>query len=405
MFIGSCSAIRNNPCDSHGYDAHVNHDKPDGRKNIMAPAPPVCMDENAGDEISEMVHARFTVSETIRDTYIMEFRIEDWDYSERFADLARELDGSPYVGRLVKRQGGIYVTVQKFIASKPGRIMSSSWTPRILFGVVCIFVMIDGYYRTAMANQLAYVGEPIQMAVLYTLALLGILGVHEAGHLVAARFHRLKTTWPFFIPGLPILGIPTFGAFIRSSALTINRRILFDVAIAGPVAGAVVAIIVALAGAWSAPFLDEQTAGMLRDRGILFEFQFGEPLLLYGALEVFGKNSDGIVVLTPVLWASWIGFLITFLNLLPAWQLDGGHMSRTMLGARPHMYATFGSMAVLVLLNYWVMALLILALSMRNPAATPMDEVTPLPRNRRIAYAGVAVLAVVCAPLPSGLLP
>ena len=363
------------------------------------------MDESASDEISDMVHARFTVAETMRDTYIMEFRIEDEDYSERFADLARELDGGPYVGRLVKRQGSIYVTVQKFVASKPGRIMSSAWTPRILFGVVCVFVMIDGYYRTAMANQLAYVGEPIQMAVLYTLSLLGILGVHEAGHLVAARFHRLKTTWPFFIPGLPILGIPTFGAFIRSSALTINRRILFDVAIAGPVAGAVVAIIVALAGAWSAPLLDEQTAEMLRDRGILFDFQFGEPLLLYGALEVFGKNADGIVVLTPVLWASWIGFLITFLNLLPAWQLDGGHMSRTMLGARPHMYATFGSMVVLVLLNYWVMALLILALSIRNPAATPMDEVTPLPRNRRMAYAGVAVLAVVCAPLPAGLLP
>lgn len=363
------------------------------------------MDESAGDEISNMVHARFTVSETLRDTYIIEFRIEDEDYSERFADLARELDGSPYVGRLVKRQGGIYVTVQKFFAAKPGRIMSSPWTPRILFGVVCIFVMIDGYYRTAMANQLAYVGEPVQMAILYTLALLGILGVHEAGHLAAARFHRLKTTWPFFIPGLPILGIPTFGAFIRSSALTINRRILFDVAIAGPVAGAVVAITVALAGAWSAPLLDIQTADMLRDRGILFDFQFGEPLLLYGALEVFGKNTDGVVVLTPVLWASWIGFLITFLNLLPAWQLDGGHMARTMLGARIHTYATFASMAVLVLLNYWVMALLILALSLRNPAATPMDEVTPLPRNRKRAYIGVAVLAVVCAPLPAGLLP
>ena len=377
----------------------------DGRKDIMVPTLPVRMDENAGDQISDMVHARFTVAETLRDTYVIEFRIEDEDYSERFADLARELDGSPYVGRLVKRQGGIYVTVQKFVAAKPGRILASPWTPRILFGVVCIFVMIDGYYRTAMANQLAYVGEPIQMAALYTLALLGILGVHEAGHLAAARFHRLKTTWPFFIPGLPILGIPTFGAFIRSSALTINRRILFDVAIAGPVAGAAVAITVALAGAWSAPLLDMQTADMLRDRGILFDFQFGEPLLLYGALEVFGKNADGIVVLTPVLWASWIGFLITFLNLLPAWQLDGGHMSRTMLGARPHMYATFASMVVLVLLNYWVMALLILALSIRNPAATPMDEVTPLPCNRKWAYVGVAVLAVVCAPLPAGLLP
>lgn len=361
------------------------------------------MDEYTQDEISEIIHARFTVTDTQMSMYAIKFCIADEDYSERFANLARELDGGLYLSRLIRQDGNLYIIVQKFIAPKPSRILASSWTPRILFGIVCAFVGIDGYYRTTMANQLAYVGEPLQMAILYTLALLGILGVHEAGHLTAARVHRLKTTWPFFIPGLPILGIPTFGAFIRSSALTINRRILFDVAIAGPVAGAVVAITVALAGAWSAPFLDVQTADALRDRGILFDFQFGQPLLLYGALEVFGKNADGTVVLTPVLWASWIGFLITFLNLLPAWQLDGGHMARTMMGARLHQYATFASMAVLVLLNYWVMAVLILALSIRNPAVTPLDEVTPLPRNRKRAYIGVAVLAIVCAPLPAGL--
>ena len=376
-----------------------------GRKDIMAPVDPARVDEPDQDKIVEMVHSRFTVAETIKSTYAIEFRIEDADYSERFADLARELDGGVYVGRLVRQRGGIYVVVQKFASQKPGRILSSPWTPRILFGVVCAFVAADGYYRTTLANQLAYVGDPLQMAVLYTLALLGILGVHEAGHLAAARIHRLKTTWPFFIPGLPVLGIPTFGAFIRSSGLTINRRILFDVAIAGPVAGAVVAVTVALMGAWSAPFLDTQTADMLRDRGILFDFQFGQPLLLYGALEVFGKNSGGIVVLTPVLWASWIGFLITFLNLLPAWQLDGGHMSRTLMRAKTHQYATFASMAVLVLLNYWVMALLILVLSMRNPSVTPLDDVTPLPRSRKRAYIGVVALAVLCAPLPAWLLP
>jgi len=104
------------------------------------------------------------------------------------------------------------------------------------------------------------------------------------------------------------------------------------------------------------------------------------------------------------MFAAWIGFLITFLNLLPAWQLDGGHMARTLLGAKLHRYATYGSMAILVLLNYWLMALLILFMSSRNPGATPLDDISPLSRNRKLAYLGIIVLAVLCAPLPSGFL-
>lgn len=361
--------------------------------------------EPSQDDIAWMIQDRFTVIETTKGLYSMEFRIQNHDYARRFTRLAMELEGGIYVARLVRQNGGIYVVVQKFIQKKPGRIMSSSWTPRLLFGVVCAFVAIDGYYRTTSTNQLTYVGEPVQMAVIYTLALLGILGVHELGHLAAARVHRLKTTWPFFIPGLPIVGIPTFGAFIRSSGITINRSILFDVAIAGPVAGMVVAVVVTILGAWSAPFLDDDTVSDLRAQGILGDFQFGQPLLMYGALEIFDKNSNGTVVLTPLLWASWIGMLITFLNLLPAWHLDGGHMARTLLGEKIHRYATYGSMGVLVLLNYWVMALLILVLSMRNPAAVPLDDVTPLTPGRKRAYICIIVLAVICAPLPSGILP
>ena len=98
----------------------------------------------------------------------------------------------------------------------------------------------------------------------------------------------------------------------------------------------------------------------------------------------------------------WI--LITFLNLLPAWQLDGGHMARTLLGPKMHRYATYGSMAILVLLNYWVMAMLIFIMSSRSPSASPLDDISPLSRNRKLAYIGIIGLAILCAPLPSGFL-
>jgi len=120
--------------------------------------------------------------------------------------------------------------------------------------------MVDGYYRTSGTNSIVEIGDPLEMAGIYTLSLLGILGVHELGHILAAKAHGLKTSWPYFIPGLPVIGIPTFGAFIQSKGLTINREILFDVAIAGPIAGLVIAIIVSIYGAYTAPILDPTIA-------------------------------------------------------------------------------------------------------------------------------------------------
>jgi membrane-associated protease RseP (regulator of RpoE activity) len=264
--------------------------------------------------------------------------------------------------------------------------------------------MIDGYYRTSGTNAIVEIGDPFQMAIVYTLALLGILGTHELGHIIAAKMHRLKTSWPYFIPGLPVIGIPTFGAFIQSKGLTINRRILFDVAIAGPIAGLVITMIVSLYGAYTAPILDQEIAEGLFANKILVEWEQGEPLLMTASLAVFGKGGPGHeVIMTPVMFAAWIGFLITFLNLLPAWQLDGGHMARTLLGQKIHRYATYGSMLVLVLLNFWLMAVLILVMSTKNPSATPLDDISPITRNRKIAYIGIIVLAFLCAPLPSGL--
>lgn len=358
------------------------------------------------EDVITLVNSMFEVEDYTKTLYALEFKIGDIDFKTKFEELARKLEGISYACKLEQMPDGKYIIIQRFAPKKQNRILNASWTPRILFAVVVGFVMIDGYYRTVGTNAIVDIGDPFQMAVIYTLSLLGILGIHESGHLIAAKIHKLNTTWPYFIPGLPIIGIPTFGAFIQSRGLTINREILFDVAIAGPIAGLIVAIIVALYGAYTAPVIDADMASQLFEDGNLVEFSFGEPLFLTAALAVFGKGGEGQeVILTPILWASWIGFLITFLNMLPAWQLDGGHLARTLLGAKLHRYATYGSMAILVLLDYWLMAILILILSSKNPSATPLDDVSPLTKNRKLAYIGIIVLAVLCAPLPNGLLP
>ena len=362
------------------------------------------MEEDSQEGIISLVNSIFNVGEFTKTEFTLEFKITDVKFKTKFEDLARALENRNYVCKLLKKDDGIYIEIQKFTIKKSRKWLNATWTPRLLFAIVISFVMIDGYYRTSGTNAIIEIGDPFQMAIVYTLALLGILGTHELGHIIAAKAHRLKTSWPYFIPGLPILGIPTFGAFIQSKGLTINRSILFDVAIAGPIAGLVITIIVSLYGAYTAPILDQGIAEGLFAEQILVEWEQGEPLLMTASLAVFGKGGPGHeVIMTPVMFAAWIGFLITFLNLLPAWQLDGGHMARTLLGQKIHRYATYGSMLVLVLLNYWLMAILILVMSTKNPSATPLDDITPLTKNRKLAYIGIIILAVLCAPLPSGL--
>jgi len=306
------------------------------------------MEENSQEEVISIVNSMFEVNDFTKTEFSLEFQIEDIEFKSKFEELARRLENMSFICRLQESDGAKYVSIQKFAPRKQRKWLSTAWTPRILFAVVISFVMIDGYYRTSGTNSIVEIGDPLEMAGIYTLSLLGILGVHELGHIIAARAHGLKTTWPYFIPGLPVIGIPTFGAFIQSKGLTINREILFDVAIAGPIAGLVITIIVSMYGAYTAPILDQEFAEVLFEESKLIEWNQGESLLMSASLAMFGKGGTGYeVIMTPVLFAAWIGFLITFLNLLPAWQLDGGHMARTLIGPKIHRYATFGSIGFL----------------------------------------------------------
>ena len=368
--------------------------------------------EPSADEVVEIVSAALDVEDVKIRPEVIQFRLvrpagsPGPEFRDSFAALARRLERMDVACSTAVSGERLYV-MASVVPPRSGRRLGMSETTiaRLLFAAVVAFVMVDGYYRTVAANTVLHIGDPLESAVVYTVSLLGILGVHEAGHLAASRWHGVRTSWPFFIPGIPVYGIPTFGAFIRSRGLTVNRVILFDIAIAGPVAGLAVAVLVALYGAHEAPVIPPELYSPGPDgRAVLEEWGQGEPLLMTAALAAFGKGGPGSeVLLTPVLFAAWIGFLVTFLNMLPAWQLDGGHMARTLLGHDRHRYATYASMGVLVVLGYWFMALLILAMSMRGMSARPLDDVSPLPRSRVYAYAAIVGLAALCAPLPSSL--
>ena len=358
------------------------------------------MSEPTQEEVISVVSSIFQVSNIESTLETMRFKIDDMEFKNKFVHLAQKLESRDLLCRIQKSPEGLFILVNRFPPRKQRKWLSGTWLPRILFSVVVVLVMIDGYYRTVGTNSIVNIGDPFEMAVIYTVSLLGILGIHETGHLVAAKLHKLKTSWPYFIPGIPIYGIPTFGAVITSRGLTVNRHILFDVAIAGPIAGLVIAVLVSIYGASTAPVLDEDLAQELFAESRLLEFN--EPLLMKATLAMFGKGGDDQVLMTPVLFAAWLGFFITFINLLPAWQLDGGHMARALFGQKWHRIATYASVGILFWpLKLFLMAMFILFMSSRNPGAMPLDDVSPVPNNRKFMYVAVIVLAILCAPFPS----
>jgi len=359
--------------------------------------------EPTAERIISTVSSIFDVTRIERSLDTIRFGIQEDDIKSKFVALSQKLDAIDMIARVRRSGSSMEITVNRAKSKENRWFFSSPWIPRVLFAVVIAFVMTNGYYRAIDANRIVDIGDPFGVAVVFTLGLLGILGVHELGHMVMLKYHRIKTTWPYFIPGIPIGGIPTFGAvIIQSKGLTINRETLFDVAIAGPIAGLVITIIVVFVGAYTAPIIPEDVAGQLYNDGVLIGWDMGEPVLMKAALAAFGKGAGGAeVLMTPLLFAAWFGFLITFLNMLPAWQLDGGHMARTMLGQKWHRMATYASAAILIWpLEFWFMGLMILLLSSRNTGAHILDDVSPLPRSRKYAFAGIAILAALCAPIP-----
>jgi len=359
------------------------------------------MTEPSQDDVTQIVSSIFDIQETVVFAETLRFKIDSYDFKDKFVKLAQNLELLGMVTRLEKSYDGLYLDISR-IAKPKKKWLSKSFVPRILFVVTVIMVLIDGYYRTDFVNSLSFIGSPTEMSILYAFSLIGILGVHESGHLIAAKKHKIKTTWPYFIPGVPVFGIPTFGALIQSRGLTINRDILFDVAIAGPIAGLIIAIIVSMFGALTSPVIDNMLADELNDGWQLMEMNM--PIFMIISLEIFDKG-DGHVIMSPIFFAAWLGFLITFLNLLPAWQLDGGHMARTLLGKKWHKIATYASTGLLAALGYWFMALFILFLSSRSRDMKPLDDISPLSKNRKKLFVVIVILGFLCAPLPSWILP
>ncbi len=239
--------------------------------------------------------------------------------------------------------------------------------------------------------------EELLAGVPFAATLMAILAVHELGHYVASRIHGVRATLPYFIPGPPVL-IGTFGAFIRMKSPPLDRRALFDVGAAGPWAGVLLAIPAVVIGLGLSEIqpLDRTESGLFFGESILFS------LLARAAL---GVSPDEVTILLhPVALAGWIGLFVTFLNLIPIGQLDGGHVFYALLGPG-HRWTARVCLVVIAALGFYgwpgwfLWTFILLFLGVEHPPT--LDRLTPLdPRRRLAAWATAALFVVTFIPVP-----
>ena len=253
----------------------------------------------------------------------------------------------------------------------------------------------------------------------YSLPLMAILGAHEMGHYYYARKHNLDASLPFFLPMPPMLFIlGTMGAFISIREPIPNRKALLDVGASGPIAGLFIAIPVTLLGFW----LTEQNAvpppidsgsSMYLGSSLFWEF-------MYIQFSTF-LTPSGDYLSHPVVLAGWAGFFVTALNLMPAGQLDGGHIARSLLGPKSNGISLIVIMVLVFMAFYgipgfvpyigpvdnyygWgVYALLILILGTSHPP--PSEEISKLGKSRigvGILTGLILVLTFIPSPLVFG---
>ncbi len=266
----------------------------------------------------------------------------------------------------------------------------------IMLAVLTLITTTAAGARLASGNWL--------VGLTYSLPLLLILGLHELGHFVAARLHKISVTPPFFVP-IPF-GLGTFGAFIQLRSPAVDRKGLFDVAISGPLAGFIVAVPTLLIGLQTSIILHPAHPitrmgsfwqGVPASSSLLFSFLFN--LIRPGELQ-FGD----LVQLSPLAFAGWIGIWVTALNLIPLGQLDGGHAAHGLLGGR--RIGQLNQLTYLALfiggILYWpgLITWALLVYFLAGQSVPPLNDITPVDGKRKlIALCAFAIVLLTFHPV------
>lgn len=358
---------------------------------------------------------------------------------DQLADLLRPHDLTPLFRK--EEDGRHVIFLARSLAEPPP--FASPRTNLVLFILTVFSAMLVGVNippeiaSATDASPYIYMLRHILSGWPFALSMMGILFAHEMGHYLACRYYKISATLPFFIPAPFLSPFGTLGAFIAMRGIPKNKRILFDVGVAGPLAGLVIAAPVLLYGLSISPLGPIASAGgsggllegnslfYLFSKYIIFGILLPEPAsmgglspLLYWLQYFFSGHPipfGGMdVQLDPVAWAGWGGLLVTALNLVPLGTLDGGHVVYGLFGEKarklfPIIIGLLVAFSVLpVILTFslsafnfsWLLWIFIL-FWLGKMRTTPLDDITPLDTKRRIlGYIVLVIFILIFAPVP-----
>jgi len=365
------------------------------------------------ETVKSIVASQFQVKDAFLDPYgIPTILVSAEPTREKFRNVVEQLRTQNLLGAI--RATGDTLTIKVFQRPqiKPSRrtINLALFIATVVSVTVAGYLLWTGAFGGPLYQQLNQIISPGANAYVeagaFAAGLMAIIGLHEFGHKAATRHHHLDATLPYFIPGPPPIG--TFGALIALKGPPANRDQLFDLGLSGPVVGFLVTIVVTMLAMFFGSPLTQTKVDQLNAWSAACNCPGGFPaspllLVLLGNLQAYINPN---VLLEPQLVnAAQVGALLTFLNIVPAWQLDGGHISRAVFGPDGHRIATYVGLGILLLAGFWPFALLVIVMmgfSGRGVRGVePLDDVSPVSNSRKILYLlGVAMLVLTFAYLP-----
>jgi membrane-associated protease RseP (regulator of RpoE activity) len=347
------------------------------------------------DRIRRIVSALFPIYDTRvgPQSLILAVQVIPSTLEGKFDQLRRELWAAGYIPILRRQRGEDFLE----IVPKPRQRSRRDWVNIALLAATVVTTTLAGalIWLTYVGGQTLAPTDFLNGAVYFSIPVLTILGLHELAHYFMARRRKIDASLPYFIPLPPPFLFGTFGAFISIREPFPDKKALFDIGAAGPLAGFVASIPIALAGL----YLSAHTVALPATYcgptilGVSYGSLVIGPSLFWEFLALFFPHS--LLTLHPLALAGWVGIFVTSINLLPAGQLDGGHVFRALFGDRIR-YVSYGTVILLFGLGLfytgWLFfGILILLLGVRHPP--PLNDLSPLDRRRYIV--GALVVAVL----------
>jgi membrane-associated protease RseP (regulator of RpoE activity) len=351
-------------------------------------------------EAKEAVSSRFRIEDAYLDPQdVPTFVVDPEPAKKKFEVLVAELSSRNLIPTLRYEEGKLLIRVFPEPARKSTRPLLNLALFVVTVATVCVtgFVLWEG---AIVQREVLMPGADVHFQVsLFVISLFGIIGLHEIGHKVACELHGMDSTMPYFIPGIPPTG--TFGAVISLRSPPKNRDALFDLGISGPLVAFVSLLIVTTLSIQSAYLVPMGQAVLWSKLKLAQPASWPEyPLLFDLLIPIVRPYPQGFALFfTQIEFAAWVGALISYLNLLPIWQLDGGHLSRAIFGPRGHKIASYVGLAVMAISGFWAFAiflLIMMAVSGRGMSGvTPLDDWSPVSKSRKLLYGLVIFIIAI----------